>query len=88
MIALRRRQPLICQELVELVTDYLEGTLSRRDRARFETHLAGCPHCTIYVEQFRETLRITGTLRESDVSPEAAAALLEQFAAWKRDSSA
>lgn len=88
MIALRRRQPLVCQELVELVTDYLEGTLSRRDRTRFETHLAGCPHCTIYVEQFRETLRITGTLRESDVSPEAAAALLEQFAAWKRDSSA
>jgi anti-sigma factor RsiW len=88
MIALRRKQPLVCQELVELVTDYLEGSLSKRDRARFEAHLAGCPHCTVYVEQFRETLRITGTLRETDVSPEAAAALLEQFAAWKRDSSA
>ena len=41
-----------------------------------------------YVEQFRETIRLTGTLRESDVSPEAAAALLAQFADWKRDSSA
>jgi anti-sigma factor RsiW len=87
MIALRRRRPLVCQELVELVTDYLEGALSRRDHARFEAHLAGCPHCTVYVEQFRETFRLTGTLRESDVSPEAAAALLEQFAAWKREDS-
>ncbi len=88
MIALRRRQPLVCQELVELVTDYLEGSLSRRDHARFEAHLAACGNCTQYVAQFRETLRLTGTLRESDVSPEAAAALLEQFAAWKRDPSA
>jgi anti-sigma factor RsiW len=87
MIALRRRRPLVCQELVELVTDYLEGALSLVDRARFEAHLAGCPHCTVYIEQFRETLRLTGTLRASDVSPEAAAALLEQFAAWKREDS-
>ncbi len=75
----------MCHELVELVTDYLEGSLSRRDRARFEAHLVGCPHCTVYLEQFRETLRLTGTLRVSDVPPEAAAALLEQFAAWKRE---
>ena len=66
------------------MTDYLEGTLSRRDRARFDAHIAGCPNCTLYVEQFRETIRLTGTLRESDVSPEAAAALLAQFEGWKR----
>ena len=54
---------LTCRDLVELVTDYLEGSLSRRDRARFDAHLAGCANCTEYVKQFRETIRLTGTLR-------------------------
>ena len=84
MIALRNRKKLTCRELVELVTDYLDGNLSRRDRARFEAHIAACGNCTQYVEQFRETIRLTGTLRESDVSPEAQTALLAQFEAWKR----
>jgi anti-sigma factor RsiW len=85
MITLRPRKPLVCRELVELVTDYLEGSLSRRDRARFEAHLADCPHCTEYLAQVRETLRLTGTLRESDISPEAEQALLEQFTNWKNE---
>jgi len=85
MISLRRKKGLTCQELVELVTDYLEGTLPRRDRARFEAHIAGCTNCSAYVEQFRETVRLTGTLRETDVSPEAADALLAHFASWKRE---
>jgi len=76
---------LTCRELVELVTDYLEGSLSRRDRKRFEKHIDGCPNCRQYVAQFRETIRLTGTLREQDVSKEAAGELLAQFAAWKRD---
>jgi anti-sigma factor RsiW len=75
---------LTCRELVELVTDYLESALSRRDRRRFEAHLAACGNCTEYVAQFRETIRLTGTLRTEDVSPGAAEALLVQFAAWKR----
>jgi anti-sigma factor RsiW len=84
MIMLRRSKELTCRELVELVTDYLDGTLPRRERARFDVHLAGCENCTRYVEQFRETIRLAGTLRESDVSPEAERALLAQFEAWKR----
>jgi anti-sigma factor RsiW len=75
---------LTCRELVELVTDYLESALSRRDRRRFEAHLAACGNCTEYVAQFRETIRLTGTLRTEDVSPDAAEALLAHFAAWKR----
>jgi anti-sigma factor RsiW len=86
MNLLRSRKPLVCRELVELVTDYLEGALSRRDRARFDAHIAACPHCTAYLAQFRETLRLTGMLRESDVSAEAGAALLEQFRNWKNES--
>jgi anti-sigma factor RsiW len=75
---------LTCRNLVELVSDYLEGALSPQDRARFDRHLAGCTNCTEYVEQFRETIRLTGTLRESDVSPEAKAVLLAQVESWKR----
>lgn len=85
MIALRRQKKLTCRELVELVTEYLDGTLSRRDHARFEAHLRACTNCTQYVEQFRETVRLTGTLQESDVPPDAAEALLAQFAEWKRE---
>jgi anti-sigma factor RsiW len=78
---------LTCQELVELVTDYLEEALSRRDRKRFEKHISGCPNCTEYVAQFRETIRLTGTLRDEDISREAAEELLAVFAAWKHDGS-
>jgi anti-sigma factor RsiW len=85
MIGLGKRKKLTCRELVELVTEYLEGTLSRRDRARFEAHLGACTNCTQYVAQFRETVRLTGTLDESDVSPEAVEALLAQFAEWKHE---
>ena len=61
-------EQLSCQELVELVTDYLEGALSRGGRTRFEAHLAGCPHCTLYIEQFRETVRLIGTLSKREDS--------------------
>jgi anti-sigma factor RsiW len=79
-------QPLTCQELVELVTDYLEGALSRADRRRFEQHLDVCPGCVIYVEQIRETVRLTGRLREDDLAPAARDALLAQFRNWKETS--
>ena len=59
---LRRRDPLVCQEFVELVTDYLEGALPPRDRARFESHLAGCAGCTAYFESLRLTIATLGEL--------------------------
>jgi anti-sigma factor RsiW len=52
-----RNNELACQEVVELVTDYLEGTLSRSGRRRFEAHIATCEHCTEYLEQMRATIR-------------------------------
>lgn len=74
---------LTCQELVELVTDYLEGALSRRQRARFERHLDGCDGCTTYVEQIRQTVRLTGEqLREETLPPHMREALLHQFRNW------
>ena len=58
-----RTTPLKCQELVELVTDSFAGALSRRDRKRFDAHIAGCEHCTLYIEQLRQTIALIGTLR-------------------------
>jgi anti-sigma factor RsiW len=80
-----RKTKLTCVELVELVTDYLDGALSRRERARFEAHIDACGNCTEYLEQFRRTIQLTGTLREEDVEPAARDALLAQFAEWRRD---
>jgi len=82
MSLLRPQPPLVCQEIVELVTDYLEGTLSRRDRRRFEQHLAGCEHCTEYVAQMRETLRLTGRLVPEDLSPQMDSELSELYRRW------
>jgi anti-sigma factor RsiW len=78
-----RLQPLPCQELVELVTDYLEGTLPPVDRERFDLHLAGCDGCTAYLEQMRTTIRLTGRLRAEDMGDAARAALTEAFRAWR-----
>ncbi len=70
MNILLRKSDLVCQQVVELVTDYLEGSLSRSQRRRFEAHLAGCEHCTEYLEQMRITIRLTGRLRVEDLTPE------------------
>lgn len=77
-------EPMTCREVVELVTDYLEGRLPRWDRFQFQRHIAGCDGCTRYLEQMRQTIRLTGTLREEDVSPEAREALLTAFRDWNR----
>ncbi len=74
---------LVCRELVELVTDYLEGRLSRRDRRRFERHIAGCEGCTSYVEQMRTTKELLGHIPEDSIPPEARDTLLHAFRDWK-----
>jgi anti-sigma factor RsiW len=74
---------LACQELVELVTDYFEGALSDTDRTRFEVHIAGCVHCTAYVQQMREMLEVLGELTTESLSAEAEAELLVAFRDWK-----
>ena len=77
---------LSCQELVELVTDYLEGRLPWVDRARVETHLRGCDGCSTYVEQMRMTIALTGRLREEDLGldPVMRDRLLDAFRDWSR----
>jgi anti-sigma factor RsiW len=74
---------LTCKAMVELVTDYFEGALSRSDRRRFERHLAACDGCTTYVEQMRQVVFTLGRLTEDSMPPEAADALLRAFRNWK-----
>jgi anti-sigma factor RsiW len=83
MISIRNAPEMTCRELVHLLTDYLEGGLSQRDRRRFERHLRGCDGCTSYVEQMRETVRFTGALEEDALSPQARVELLAVFRDWK-----
>ena len=59
-----------CQEVVELITDYLEDALSPGDRRRFEEHLAVCPDCRNYLAQMRVTIRLTGALKGDAIPAE------------------
>jgi anti-sigma factor RsiW len=74
---------LTCKELVEVVTDYLEGRLSPEERLRFEEHVAFCSWCETYLQQMRDTITVSGTLAEEDLSPEARDRLLDAFRNWK-----
>ena len=72
-----------CQELVEVVTDYIEGTMSPEDRGRFEAHLDECDYCVNYLEQMRVTIRTLGRLREDSIPGAARDQLLAAFRGWK-----
>jgi anti-sigma factor RsiW len=76
-------EALSCQELVELVTDYLEGALSPGDLRRFEAHISGCDACTEYLQQLRDTIRVVGSISSDDLTYEAEGELLAIFARWK-----
>jgi anti-sigma factor ChrR (cupin superfamily) len=78
-----RRKDLVCQEAIELLTEYLEGTLSRRQRRRLGAHLDACPNCSAYLEQIRITIRLTGSIEPEDLSPGALDELTELYRRWR-----
>jgi anti-sigma factor RsiW len=74
-----------CRELVEVVTDYLEGKLPERDRVRLEAHLAECPYCEEYIAQMRETIEALGELpRAESLDARTERELLEAFRGWRK----
>lgn len=81
------QQEMACQELVEVVTDYLEGTLPEHDRVRLEAHLAECPYCVDYIAQMRKTILALGKLPTEAVDPAQREALLEAFRGWRNAAS-
>jgi anti-sigma factor RsiW len=79
------RSELACVEMVELITDYLEGALSRSQRRRFEAHLAACENCTEYLQQMRATIRLTGRLAAEDLTPAMREEFTELYRRWRAE---
>lgn len=72
-----------CQEVVELVTHYLDKALAPDEAALFEQHFDFCDGCAWYVEQIKATAAALGEIREGDISPEAKDRLLSAFRSWR-----
>jgi anti-sigma factor RsiW len=84
-LAARARRVIVCQQAVELVTDYLDGALSRSARRRFEAHLAGCPHCTEYLVQMRTTIELTGSLAAGNPTPQMQDDFIAIYRQWRAE---
>jgi anti-sigma factor RsiW len=87
MMRLRKsaRHDLVCQQAVELVTDYLEGALRRAERRRFEKHLTKCDGCTEYLAQIRATIAITGRITPDDLTDQMRTEFVALYRRWQRD---
>ena len=85
-MSLRADNVLTCREMVELVTDYLEGRLDGSERERFEAHIAECDACVLYIEQMRMTVAALGRIPPETISPEAERELLDAFRDWRAGS--
>ena len=77
------REEITCRELVELVTEYLEGTLPGHDRMRLQAHLAECPYCEEYIAQMRRTVAALGKLPPEPIDPAREQVLLEAVRGWR-----
>jgi anti-sigma factor RsiW len=73
---------LVCQELVELVSDYLSNALPAADRARFDAHLLTCPPCTSYLAQMKTTLALAGELDAAPATEDVGQQLTSLFRRW------
>jgi anti-sigma factor RsiW len=65
------------------MTDYLDGALSDRDHTRLEVHLAGCPHCSEYLEQIRVTVAAAGRVEADHLAPETLDELVSLYRRWR-----
>jgi anti-sigma factor RsiW len=75
---------LTCQELIQLISDYLEDVLPPAQKRVFEEHLALCPDCRVFLEQMRETIRAAGGLTEDSLPDDLREQLLRAFRDWKK----
>ena len=81
----RRRREIACRQAVDLMTDYLEGALSPRERERFEAHLADCDYCLEYLAQIRATIDIAGRIEPDDLEPDVLDELVSLYRRWQSD---
>ena len=87
MAVFRRRRSLVCREAIALMSDYLEGALSSRDRTRLEVHLGDCPHCSEYLAQLQVAIASLGRTSaddlSDDLSDEAVDDLVALYLRWR-----
>jgi len=77
---------LTCQQLTELVTDYLEGRMSSEEQVRFRTHMEMCKPCRVFIEQMEQTIELMGRLPDDVAVPESVrTSLRAAFASWRTD---
>jgi anti-sigma factor (TIGR02949 family) len=81
----RRRRDVACRQAVDLMTEYLDGALSPRDRERFEAHLAECDHCVEYLAQIRATIAMAGQFEPDDLPDEVIDELVGLYRSWRAD---
>jgi anti-sigma factor RsiW len=86
-MSMQQQNEMTCQELVEVITDYIEGAMSAGDRQRFEAHLDECHYCANYLDQMRTVIGTLGAVDAESIPADARAELLEAFRGWKRDRS-
>ncbi len=84
-LMIRSRRDLVCQQAVELVTDYLDGVLPRSQRRRLEAHLAGCPDCPEYLAQMRAIIVLAGSITADDLTPHMRSDLTSLYRRWQAD---
>ncbi len=77
--------PLVCRDAVELVSDYLDGTLPRRARRRLERHLALCDACTAYLDQMRSTIAASGRVGPEDLPSDVVEGLVNLYRRFRSD---
>ena len=77
------RRALVCRQAVELMSDYLDGVLSERDRIRLEAHLIDCPHCSEYLAQLRVAIDALGRAQPEDLSEEAVDEMVALYLSWR-----
>jgi anti-sigma factor RsiW len=84
----RRRRALVCRDAVALMGDYLDGRLASADAARLERHLAGCPHCSEYLDQLRTTIDVLGHAAPDTLDDAALDDLVALYRRWRADDGA
>jgi len=79
------RRDIVCRDAVVLMTDYLEGVMPARQRARLERHLASCDGCEEYLRQMRVTIAMLGRVQPEDLAPETRDGIVELLLAYREE---
>ena len=80
----RKPKPLACKEVVELGSEFIEGTLPEDLRRRMEHHLSGCDPCVEYVGQIRATITLTAEIDPEPIDPAARQRLIDLYRDWQK----